>query len=278
MFFKKIKDAKFARELERARYTNVDGNIISMHHAFKTIRFTRMSKFSVIVLPILFMVNLWQGFGTIAEIWGYIIEFWMQHLFAGGQISHRTVTILWNSFRLPYPALSAGYPTEVTIFFNFFGTIIIYMFSAHWFKKWAPFIYLVRAAMMVQWSASMYFLINPNYFPYELGGYIVDMLSLGLYLLFLVPLVYAAILYIFDFPLWWKMLVTFVTLAFFIIFLPCQYMVHAWIVHQTSYMFLPLLYFMFAVLLDVLMFICFYSIAMAWSPYKRNSSDLGRYA
>jgi hypothetical protein len=271
-------DQKFEKDLERARYTSAQGKIIPLHHAFQTILFTRMSKVSMVLLPAIFMAGLWMSFDEIAGIWEAIFGFWMQRLFVDGAVAHRDVTILWHQFSMPYPALSAGYPSSLTILLNIFICFFIFMFTFNLFKKWAPLVYLVRAALLIQSSATIYFALNPNHFPYELGGYIIDMLSLGLYLLFLVPLVYAAVLYIFNFPLWWKIAMTVLPLVFFIIFLPFQYMVHAWIVHHTSYMFLPLIYFMFSVLLDVLMFICFYSISMAWAPYTHKTTNWGRYA
>lgn len=278
MDIKNDKDHKFVRDLERARYSSTTGNIIPLHHAFQTIYFTRKSKATMLLLPLVFMVGLWFGFGMIAHIWEVIFQFWMQRLFTDGHVAHREVTILWQKFTLPYPALGSTYPTSMGLLINLFGCFLVFMFTFNLFKKWAPLVYLIRAALLIQCSAAVYFAFNPDHFPYELGEYVVAMLSLGLYLLFLIPLVFSALLYIFNFPLWWKVAVTFTTMGFFLFFLPCQYMLHAWIIHSTSYMFLPLLYFMFSVLIDVLMFICFYSIAMAWSPYQLKSNHWGRYA
>lgn len=260
----------------RARYTNSQGQVISLHHAFKTIRFGAVSKLSVFVLPVVFSLIVWLWFGPITAVWDQIFQFWTHALYADGAVTYRTMHVLGQYINVPYPALGAGYPSLLAVWFNVLICAIIFWVSLFMPQGSMPFIYLLRAAILIQFSASIFFLLSPNFFPYDIGAYVTDALALGLYLMFLIPIIFAAVFYIFDFPLWWKMVMTILTLTFYVIALPHQFMLHAYIINALTYLFLPLMYFLFGTLMNILMFVAFYSIGMSYRPARKN--DLGRFA
>lgn len=265
------------RRLLETRYSNAKGRIIPMHHAFKIIKFGPATRLGMIFMPVFFLLGVWLLFNPVALVWGEIFAFWAQHLGPeGATVGHTLVGIIGQSVNMPYPALESTLPTTTGSWLNLAVCAVLFILSLFMPGNWMPGTYLIRASLFIQASASVYFLLNPDEFHYTIASYTIDMLSLGMYMLFMVPLVLALVFYIFDFPLWWKGLVTLMTLVFFVLGLPMQYMMHAYIIHKTSYLFLPLLYFLFGVLLDVLMFINFYAIGM--SRTRDQSSDLGRYA
>jgi hypothetical protein len=264
------------RRLLEARYSNAKGRIIPMHHAFKIIKFGPATRMGMIFMPVLFLLGVWLSFGHIVTFWHEVFSFWMTRLVPDGAVGHTLVGIIGQSVNMPYPDLKAELPTVTGSWINLIVCAVIFIISLFMPGKMMPATYLIRAALFIQASASVYFLLSPHEFPYTISSYVIDMLSLGLYMLFMVPFVLALVFYIFDFPIWWKCFITLATLLFFSIGLPMQYMMHAYILHSTSYIFLPVLYFLFGVLLDVLMFINFYAIGMGRSRDQR--SDLGRYA
>lgn len=264
------------RRLLKARYSNTKGRIIPMHHAFKIIKFGPATRLGMIFMPALFIIGVWLSFASVALVWEHIFTFWMGKLFQDGKVTHSVVGIIGQSVNLPYPDLSARLPSMSETWLSLIICTLLFILTLLMPQRLMPATYLARAVLFIQASAGIYFLLNPKEFPYTLPAYLTDMLSMGMYLLFFVPLVLALVFYIFDFSIWWKSIITIATLAFFLVALPMQYMLHAYIIHHTSYLFLPILYFLFGVLLDVLLFINFYAIGM--SRGRDQTSDLGRYA
>ena len=214
-----------------------------------------------------------MSFGQIARFWEAVFTFGRSKLVAGATVAHTQVGIIGQSVNMPYPDLSATLPVISHCWFNLVVCALLLILSLFMPARLMPVTYLSRAALMIQASSSVYFLLSPKLFIYTLPLYLM---TLGMYMLFLVPIVLSLVFYIFDFPIWWKLMVTIAAIAFFILAIPMQYMLHAYIIHATSYLFLPILYFLFGMLLDVLMFINFYAIGM--SRGRDQSSDLGRYA
>ncbi|MEI7669952.1 MAG: hypothetical protein WCJ33_07710, partial [Pseudomonadota bacterium] len=93
-------------------------------------------------------------------------------------------------------------------------------------------------------------------------------LALGIYLLFIIPIIMALIYYIFEFSLLKKIVITALMLVYFILFLPFQYMLHAVIINAFTLIFLPVLYLNFGLMVDILMFIGWYSFAMSGNQAK----------
>lgn len=271
-----LPESKLQRRLLETRYSNTKGRIIPMHHAFKIIKFGPSTRIGMIFMPVVFIIAIWMSFGMIAHFWEEVFRFWLSKLAAGTTIGHAQVGIIGQSVNMPYPELAASLPVTSHCWFNLVVCALLLILSLFMPANFMPVTYLSRAALLIQASSSVYFLLSPKLFLYTLPLYLTDMLTLGMYMLFLIPIVLSLVFYIFDFPIWWKLMVTVAAIAFFLLAIPMQYMLHAYIIHATSYLFLPILYFLFGMLLDVLMFINFYAIGM--SRGRDQSSDLGRYA
>jgi len=89
------------------------------------------------------------------------------------------------------------------------------------------------------------------------------MLLFGLIFIGLMPAVLGFTFYIFDVSIWKKIALTAVTVAHLTLFIPLQYLAHACIL-RVSLLFLPILYFALGPLMDVIVFIAFYSWGMSW--------------
>lgn len=261
---------------ERERYTNTRGQVIPLHHAFKRIRFGMDAQLTMVLLPIFFCFTYLVLFDPILHFWADMFRFWLDVLKPEAKVAYRIVDLVGQRFSMPFPDLSVALPSAEAVWLNFAITVIAFMATFVLPRIALPAAYLVRAMLLIQCSASIHFFISPGWFPYNLEHYITDALGLGTILLFLIPLMLSGIFYIFDVPLWHKCAITLLMFFYFILFVPVQYMLHAWIIHLGGYIMLPLMYFMFGVLLDVLMFIALYSWAMSWQ--KKPADDLGRFA
>jgi len=257
-----------ASRMNNLRFSNTRGNIIPMHHAFLTVELSSFSRISSIVLPAFFMALIWLFLPMIISGWGDIFEFWMQKIY-NGHASYEQVRILGQDINMPYPLLSAAHPSIEFVYGNLFVCIMAFLISFLVPKRLAPMNYLMRAALLIQASASIDRLFSPDDFPYTLKIYVMDSLSLAVYLVFLLPLVLGVVYYIFDFGLPRKILLTMLMLVYYYVVIPCQYMVHAYFIHEYTLLMLPLMYLLLGTLLDVLMFVSIYSLGMSWHSGKK---------
>ena len=93
-------------------------------------------------------------------------------------------------------------------------------------------------------------------------GYAIALISL-------IPALFGATYYIFDFGLWRKFAVTAVTMLHLSVFLPLQILLHALVLHR-SILFMPVLYIILGLPIEVLIIICFYSWGMSWPFVARE--------
>lgn len=129
---------------------------------------------------------------------------------------------------------------------------------------WIPVIYLLRWILMVQATAVLYFALLPARFPHTPDSYMEGLATSGMALITIVPLLYGLTYYIFDFGLVRKALLTAMAMAHLTLFLPFQVLLQA-LVLQKTVLFMPVLYLVFGIPLDVLLIVAFYSWGMTWS-------------
>ncbi len=92
------------------------------------------------------------------------------------------------------------------------------------------------------------------------------------------PLLLGFTYYIFDFGLLRKAVLTAMTMLHLAVFLPFQVLTQA-LVLQKTVLFMPVLYIVFGMPLDVLLIIAFYSWGMTWSfrPAGKRQPKLGSF-
>ncbi len=266
-----------ASKILQARYRGVKGTAILMHRSMNKLNFSFATGLSLILLPILFDTALFLKMDFIIHLWKTMFDFWIAKLHLGGLTGVTVTKILGKTFYIPFPNPPVALPTLSGIRINILIALILFIISCFIRKTYLPLIYIFRAGIILQLSASIYFFIRPGYVPYGMWYFIPGMMVTGIYMLFLIPIFFALIYYIFDFPFWHKFIATLLTILYFIIFLPMQYMLHAYIISAGTLLFMPVLYLLFGVLLDTLLLISCYSWIMTWKgkdiPYIfiRNS-------
>lgn len=260
--------------LANMRYSNTQGKIIPMHHAFLTVQMDRFSRVSAILMPPIFLVLLWLLMPAIMQLWGSIFQFWMGHIYQGS-VDYAEVRILGHTLIMPYPLLDAIPPSIEAIYLNLAICVIVFLLTFIVPARIAPMTYMLRATLLIQASASIDRLISPDNFPYTLKIYLLDSLSLSIYMVFLLPVVLGFIYFIFDFGLWRKVTLTLLMLAYYFLTIPCQYMFHAFIIHEWTLLFLPVMYLMFGTLLNVLTFVSIYAFGMSWRSDQKTMNGRG---
>jgi len=252
------------------RRIGAKGTTIRMHRALRSMNFRRSIVMTMVLLPLIFSFALWVSMEPITSLWAKIFDFWIWKLELKGHVSYLPLSIFGQQVYIPYPNLPIIEPTSADVWMNLLVSIFILVVSLFLPKRYAPALYLLRAAMAIQISASAYFLWRPEGLPYDIGNYVAGMLVVGLYIMLLITPMLAAIYYVFGFAFWRKLVATVLILGYFVIALPFQYLVHAIIICYWSPLFMPLLYLLFGALLNVLMFVSWYSWAMTWRGKDRE--------
>jgi hypothetical protein len=254
--------------LSLRRRSNSAGKVIPMHHSLATVYLSRNGLLTLLVMPVIVDLLLWFGLDRLLALWSGFFAFWLERLTpGGGAVGYLESSIFGIYYKIPYPGLAVALPSHMAVAINLNLTAILLFCSFFISKAYLPLTYFLRTMLLIQLSASVFFMISPEWFPYPLGAYIVGQMTLGIYILFLVAPILSLIYYTLDLPLRNKLMLTLMVLAYFIVAIPFQYMLHAYLISQWTFLFLPIFYLLFGALLDVLMFICMYSWAMTW---RRN--------
>jgi len=95
-------------------------------------------------------------------------------------------------------------------------TTLIFVATYFISKKLIPVIYLLRAVLLVQAIALLYFALIPARFPHTPDSYLTGFVTSGIGLISLVPFIFGLTYYIFDFGLLRKALLTSTTRYFFL--------------------------------------------------------------
>jgi hypothetical protein len=208
----------------------------------------------------------------ICKFWLFLFDYWTRALEMEG-----TVTALpqsWFKFAnlsLPFVSVEAGSVSPPVWAITLLVTAVV-LAATFLGEGHSPWVYLVRALVFIQASALVYFAVASARFPHDIPTYTTGMLSFGVLLIGMIPIVLAFTYYVFDFSLWKKLGVSVLLMVHLTLFFPLQYVLHVYILHY-SILYMPLLYFAFGPFLDVLIFVCFYSWAMSWQSRSTPQSD-----
>jgi len=174
-------------------------------------------------------------------------------------------------FSIPYPRMEGFAPDAQTWWVTAAVVIAIYAASYFFSKKLTPVMYLLRAVLFIQATALAFFLWAPARFPHTPDSYMEGIVSYTIALISFVPILFGFTYYIFDFGLIRKTLLTAVTMTHLSLFLPLQILLQAIVLHK-SILFMPLLYIVFGLPVDVLIILAFYSWGMSWPAKIQKES------
>lgn len=237
---------------------------ITPHRSLYRLSFPWVRLAVVLLLPLAFNIATW-GMGTpISAGWRAFFAFWIDKLDLPGVVTLRQVGPAWLRVVLPSLEFPSRAPDPFTWWATLIVTLLVLLLLPSISKWLLPLCYLLGFIVFIQMTALVFFAIGPAVFPYTVTDYLQGAQVTGIWFLLIVPWVHALIYYIFDFSLLKKVWLTFLTLVFLALALPCQIMVHAYLLVHFSLLFLPVLYFVFGVLFLILGCIALYGWAMSW--------------
>ncbi len=255
------------RREEIIRFRGCHGGFITRHRALLFSPCDRRKILSSVLLVVA-AVGLWYVLlNRIGMFWSAVLEFWAGALGIGagtGMVHYE----LWGiHFNVPYLYVPSSLPTPLLWWVGIAFTIVLVLVSLLLPRRHLPISYFLRIVAFFQGCSQVFFAFWPEAFPYSAGGYVHTMLIAGMMIIPLVPVVLGFTYYLFDFSFGRKVSLTAMLLIHLAVMIPLQYVAHAWFIYHTSLLFLPLLFFVAGIPLNVLVFIAFYSWGFSW----RNS-------
>jgi len=241
------------------------GGVISMHRALTHFRLGTMNLIIASSLLVFFSFAWLLLLPQVCRLWTRIFTFGIRSLPLRAELGlaeHHWAPFL--SFDIPYLKMEPVLPSARVWWLSCAVTSLIFVATYFISKRLIPVIYLLRAILLVQAIALSYFALIPARFPHTPDSYLAGFVTSGIGLISLVPHVFGLTYYIFDFGLLKKALLTSITMAHLALFLPFQVLLQA-LVLQKTVLFMPVLYIIFGMPVDVMLVIGLYSWGMTWS-------------
>lgn len=251
--------------IEALRQRGYRGTTIPRHRAFQTVP---LNVGRIIVSGILAAVLTvaWLLIRpTIGRLWVLILQTGVERLGLPG-----TINLIGSQgayFRTAIPKVNVEAMAPDTTILIGTGIVVLAAFIVSLrMPAWlTPVTYLLRAFCFIQTTAVLFFILFPSYFEHTLSSYMSTMLDSSMFLLSAVPAVLGFTYYIFDVSIRRKILLTLMMMMHLSVLIPLQYMTHIYIIARWSLLFMPALYIMFGLLVQVAIFIAFYSWGMSWT-------------
>lgn len=258
-------DAPLRKRIEELRHRGHKGGIILQHRAMLTSVHTPAKFLQSLLLVVLVLAAWILSFNSVSTVWASILDFWRDALGLGGYVVmlHYPVSDLFQ-LNVPYFPISSGGPDFITWWVGTLATLILVFSTFLMPSRYVPVIYLLRIVAFFQGCAQVFFAFIPLAFPYAASGYVHGMFIGSLVFISIIPVLLAFTFYIFDISFLKKLGLTLIIMVHFCLLVPFQYMAHAYVLYNYSLLFLPLLFFILGLPLNVMMFIAFYSWGASW--------------
>ena len=235
-----------------------------MHRALTRFVLAPLDLITASLLVLLFSITWIISLPWLCRMWGYVLENGMEvlalHTELGLTEHHITPYI---RFVIPFPKMEGIAPDALTWWSTAGAVCLLYAASYFFPKKLTPVTYLLRAVLFIQVTAQLYFLLIPARFPHTPDSYMEGLVSYRIALISAVPALFGLTYYIFKFSLLKKLALTALTMSYLSLFLPVQVLVQAMVLEK-SVLFMPILYIVFGLPVDILIILAFYSWGMSW--------------
>ena len=235
-----------------------------MHRALAHFRLGPMNLI-VAVFLFLFFSSIWLVFlPKVCHFWNRVLVVGIRILPLRAELGlaeHHLTSFL--SIDVPYLRMEPVLPNLQTWWLTCALTLALFAASFLLPSKLIPLKYLLRGILLVPVTALMYFALLPARFPHTPDSYMEGLVTAGIALISTVPLLFGLTYYIFDFGLLKKAFLTAITMTHLALFLPLQVLLQALFLQKTV-LFMPLLYIVFGMPINILIIIAFYSWGMSW--------------
>ena len=251
--------------IQEMRYRGFGGGYIQDHRALLTSSWNGGKLVTSVGLAVALFVGWLFTMKWVSAFWGQLMSFWCEALGMRSYVTivHYHLGDLFG-FSAPYLHLNSPLPGKVELLLGVVVTFIVLLVTFFLPRRYVPLAYLLRIVVFFHACALLFFTFVPFSFPYSASGYVHGLLIAGLALIALIPIVLAFTYFIYDFSFLKKLGLSLLIMLHFVILIPMQFTAHAFVLYHTSMLMLPLLFFILALPLDVMIFIAFYSWGASW--------------
>ena len=254
-----------ARRIEGMRVRGVRGGLIIPHRSMVGLPWTAVRFFTTLLLSLGGVLLLYVAIPGIGSLWQEMFERARDVLGLDAPLGDQRWSLPGGrEFTLPVLAVLTPLPDVAALRIATVVSVLVFAASFLLPVRFTPLRYFLRLLVVVQSTAILFFAFAADPFPYRLQDHVFVLLSAGLVVMGLVPLVLGLTLHVFDLAFWKKLLLTLAILTHLTIFIPLQVLVHVWLVLHGSALVMPVLFLVFGLLLDVLVFVSFYGWALSW--------------
>lgn len=258
--------------LDTLRNRGASGQVILQHRALRRSRAPRERILGAALLSLVMFVIWYQALPAVAEIWVSVLEFCRAAVGMAGFTSLVTYELGPFDFSVPYLTFPSGLPDNLLWWIGTAITALLVAASLLTPQRYLPLAYFLRVVAFFQGTSQVYFALWLHHFPYGGAGYVHGNFIAGLMFVSLIPLVLGFTYNLFEFSLSRKILLTVVMVAHMVVMIPFQFFMHALVVYSFSLLFMPVMFFIFGLPANVMMFIAFFGWGFSW----RNQWDLDR--
>jgi hypothetical protein len=218
----------------------------------------------LVVIPGIFAIAMIALMTPLLSAWRDFFNAIRDPLGLPGVVATRVFEVGPLGVAIPYFSANTVWPARQDLETGWLMTGAIFAVSFLLRGRLLPLAYFLRALSVIQLSAQLWFSFMSPPFTYDLPSYMNGLLVCGVVILVLSPFLVAFTFHIFDFLLWQKFAMGALLLAHLSVMLPMQAAVHIWIIHRASLLAMPMLFFVFGVLLDVFVYVALYGWGMSW--------------
>jgi len=251
--------------LEALRVRGHQGGVIAPHRAMVGLRWTAWRLVSTVLLVAGGLAGYFASLPWIGLAWQR--GFRLGRDFLGLQLPLGTRTLpLPGGLELTLPAVAAPtpLPDSRVLWIAGIGCAAVVLLSFLFSERFTPLKYFLRLLVLIQLTAIAFFALAPGRFPYRVEDHVFLLLTAGLVVLGLVPILLGLTLHVFDLAFWRKLVLTVLVLAHLAVFVPLNVLVHVWLILHGTAIVMPVLFLVFGLLLDVFVFVAFYGWALSW--------------
>ena len=253
------------RYADRSRFRGHRGGVITMHRALTHFVLAPLDLITSFLLVLLLSLVWSVSLPWLCRSWGYVLMVGMKMLALHTELGLTEHYISpYIRFVIPFPKMEGIAPDAWTWWST--ATVICLLYAASHLlpKKLTPVTYLLRAVLLIQATAQMYFLLIPARFPHTPDSYMEGLVTYRIALISAVPVLFGLTYYIFNFGLLKKIALTALTMSYLSLFLPVEILLQALVLNK-SVLFMPILYIVFGLPVDIFIILAFYSWGMSWS-------------
>ena len=254
--------AKLNQTLNHLKKQTWSGKVIQEHRALRVLNFSKADLFFLIAIPLLSNLLLWFFWMEIAQFWMGATYFFLNPII--DDLKFGLLELSGTHLLLYIPLIKAHTPSTAEWWLGLLWAFSLVLATQLPSQRLLPLRYLCGLLGGVQLSAQIYFMLFESAPGINSLDYLTDVMTASCYWIWLTPWLLTFTFNVFPFSLTHKLRLTALCVCYLIFSFPVQYAFQAFVLGHFSNLWVPMMFFIASLPLNILTVICFYSMGMAW--------------